>query len=170
MLTSNPSLRSKSQRACIKVAHVEFFQGDARLVPRLCCDCDLWEPRMRNTNLFFSLGRKSKAKEQFYNNDFRKAVVFNSIADALRHLHTSKCKRPHTRFYDVCLWNPTERNKVRTSKQLRFAASTETFNGNQAKKIDKSIVVWQSESTTWCLKSSMLLNVPQTNITQSLHM
>ena len=30
--------------------------------------------------------------EQFYNNDFRKVVVYNSIPYALHNLHTSKCK------------------------------------------------------------------------------
>ena len=34
MLTSNPSIRNKSLRACYKVAHVEMLQGDAPLEPR----------------------------------------------------------------------------------------------------------------------------------------
>ena len=109
------------------------------IFPRGCEACAavmLWLRPMGTENAeyksFFSLGRKSKAKEQFYNNDFRKAVVFNSIADALRHLHTSKCKRPHNRPYNACLWKPAKRKKVQTSKQLRFVSNTETFLWNQA--------------------------------------
>ena len=33
---------------------------------------------------------------------------------------------------DGCLWKPVKRNSARASKQLRFVAITETFNGNQA--------------------------------------
>ena len=31
-----------------------------------------------------------------------------------------------------CLWKPAKHNSVWASKQLRFVAITETFNGNQA--------------------------------------
>ena len=41
-------------------------------------------------------------------------------------------KKPHDRPYSGYLWKPAEPNKVCTSKQLGFVASTETFNGNQA--------------------------------------
>ena len=50
----------------------------------------------------------------------------------LRDLHTSKYKRPRNKPNDGCLWKPAKRNSVRTSKQLRFVAITETYNGNQA--------------------------------------
>ena len=50
----------------------------------------------------------------------------------LRDLHTFKCKRPHDIPYDACLWKLAKHNKGRTSKQLKFVASAETINGNQA--------------------------------------
>ena len=86
--------------------------------------------------------KKSNPKEQFYNNDFMKVVIDNSILDAQRDLHTSKCKRPHNRPYDGCLWKLVERNKVCASK-LWFVASTETFNGNHAKELHYiDVQVW----------------------------
>ena len=42
------------------------------------------------------------------------------------------CKRPRNKPCDTCLWKQAQRNEVRASKQLRSAASTETFNGDQA--------------------------------------
>ena len=41
-------------------------------------------------------------------------------------------QRPRNKPNDGCLWKPAKRNSVRASKQLRFVAITETFNGNQA--------------------------------------
>ena len=96
--------------------------------------CDLWKPRAQDLEkIFFVLQKKrSKTKKQFYNNDFLKVVIYNTIPGALRDLHTSECKRPHNKTYDGCLCKPAERNKAHTSKQLRLAASTKTFNRNQA--------------------------------------
>ena len=95
----------------------------------ICCDCNQWKPRTQCTKqkIFSNLPKKSKAKKNFYSNDFRKVVIYNSAPDALRDFHTSECKRPHNRTYDGCLWKPAEHNKVHTSKQLQLAASTETL-------------------------------------------
>ena len=41
-------------------------------------------------------------------------------------------KRPNNKPNDVCPWEPAKRTGVCASKQLRFVAITETFNGNQA--------------------------------------
>ena len=54
------------------------------------------------------------------------------MPDALRDLHASKYQRPRNKPSDGCLWKPSNRNSVCASKQLRFVAITETFNGNQA--------------------------------------
>ena len=89
MLTSNPSLCNKSLRARSKVARVELLRGVARLVPRCAVDYRNRECRIQKR---FSVLRekKSKTKEQFYNNNFRKVTVYNAIPDALSDLHTSK--------------------------------------------------------------------------------
>ena len=76
--------------------------------------------------------KKSKAKNKKNNDDFRKVDISDEIPDALRDLHASKYKRPRNVPTDRCLWKPAKRNSVRASKQLRFVAITETFNGNQA--------------------------------------
>ena len=48
---------------------------------------------MQNTEQIFCLARKkSKGEEQFYIDDFRKVIIYNSIPDALRDLHAYKCK------------------------------------------------------------------------------
>ena len=44
----------------------------------------------------------------------------------------SKYKRPRNKPNGSWLWKLAKRNSVRASKQLRFVAITETFNGNQA--------------------------------------
>ena len=130
MLTNNLSLRNKSLRARIKVYN--FSEGAQGLYHHM-----LWLRPMETENaeyrkVFCLSEKKSKGEEQFYNDDFRKVIIYNSIPDALRDLHVYKCKRPHNRPYDACLWKPAKRNKVHTSKQLWFVASTEIFNGNQA--------------------------------------
>ena len=67
-----------------------------------------------------------------YYNDFRKVVISSQIRDVLRDLHAFKYKRLGNKPSDVCLLKPAKCNSVRTSKQLRFVATTETFSGNQA--------------------------------------
>ena len=42
---------------------------------------------------------------------------------------------------DGCLWKPVKRNSARASKQLRFVAITEAFNGNQAIQERKSVAI-----------------------------
>ena len=91
---------------------------------RGCCYCNLWKPRTQYTESMFipSGKKKNKTKELFYNNNFRKFIIYNSTPDALHDLHTSECKRPYNRTYDGCLGKPAEGKKVRTSKQLRFVS------------------------------------------------
>ena len=99
----------------------------------ICCESNLWKLRTQYTeSIFCPSEKKTKTKELFYDNDFRKVFVYNSTPDALHDLDTSERKRPRNRTYDGCLWKPAKLNKVRTSKQLRFVANTETFNGNLA--------------------------------------
>ena len=78
--------------------------------------------------------------------------------EALGDLHASKYKRPHKKLNDGCLWKPPKRNNVGASKQLRFVAITETFNGNQPEagrgcvNIDNSLffeVAQQLKTCTW---------------------
>ena len=86
-----------------------------------------------NENIFGSLKKMSKAKnEKKYNDNFRKVVISNLLPDALRDLHASKYKRRRNKPNDGCLWKPAKRNSVCASKQLRYVAITEIFNGNQA--------------------------------------
>ena len=128
MLTSNLSFHNKSLQARKKVAHIELLRG-------LCCGVlSLWPVGTDNAGhkeIFCLLKKRAKLKTKQFN-DFREAVICNSIPDALRDLHTSKYKRPRNKPSDGCLWKPAKRNNVCTSKKLRFVASTETFNGNQA--------------------------------------
>ena len=123
MLTSNPNIRKTNLHARMKVAHFGLFRRAARLVHRyaMTATYENWERRIQKMLSVLQI-TKSKAKE----------LICNSIPEALRDLHTSKCKIPHNRPYDVCLWKPAERNKVPTSKQLRFVVSADTIIGNQA--------------------------------------
>ena len=67
---------------------------------------------MQDTKKIFCSLKKSNAKKQKkYNNNFRKVVIVKPS--------------------DSYPWQPAKCNNVRTSKQLRFVASTETFNENQ---------------------------------------
>ena len=102
----------------------------------LCRDV-LWQwyietNNAKNNKDFLSSEKKSKAKTKNNNDDFRKVVISDWIPDALRDLHASKYKRPRNKPNDGCLWKPANRNSVCVSKQPRFVAITETFNGNQA--------------------------------------
>ena len=112
MPTNNSSLRNKSLRARIKVSHVELFREDARLVLRYAVTVT-YGNRDRKILKIFSALREKRVKPK---NNF------------ITHFYI----RPHNRPYDACLWKPAKHNKVGTSKQLRFVASTETFNGNHA--------------------------------------
>ena len=100
---------------------LNFCEGMQGLC-RDSCNGNLWKPRYKK----FSVLQKNE-QDQGTVFDFRKVVISNSLPDELRDLHTSKHKRPHNRPHDTYL---LKRNKVRTSKQLRFFASAETFNGN----------------------------------------
>ena len=98
----------------------------------ICCNCDLWEPITQDTKKIFCFPKKkSQANDKNYSNDFPKVAICNSIPDALRDSHTSRYKKPRNKPNDGCLWKSAKRNNFRTSKQLRFVASTEAFNENQ---------------------------------------
>ena len=145
MLTSNPSLCNKTCVFASKSHMLSFCEACAAMR----CGCNLCKPRTQYTkNIFWPPEERSKTEEQFYNDDFRKVVIYNSISDALRDLHTSECKRP----YGGCLWKPAVRHKVRTSQQLWFVTSTETFNGNQALNCCICVeICWlQQNRTLWC--------------------
>ena len=113
---------------------LNFSKGVARFVLR-CAVTATYGNRERRIQKYFQFSGKKRAKsrnKEFYNNDCRKVVIYNAAPDTLRDLHTSQCKRSHSRTYDGCLWKPAKRNKVRMSKQLQFVVNTEAFNGNQA--------------------------------------
>ena len=107
VLASNTSLRNKSLRARNKVAYVQLLRRDARLAPRYAVTATYGNRKLRIPKIFSAVRKKkSKTMEQFYNNDFQNVVVSNSIPDALSDLHSSKCKIPHNRPHDACLWKP----------------------------------------------------------------
>ena len=88
-------------KACLletKSHMLNFCEASAAI----CCDCDMWEPITQDTNRF-SVFRKKSSKAQNKKHDFRKVVIFNSIPDALRDLHTSRYKRPRNKPDDGCL-------------------------------------------------------------------
>ena len=63
MITSNTSLRNKSQRARNKIAHVELLQGLARACEAaICSDCDLQKPIMQNTKRISVFRKKENLK------------------------------------------------------------------------------------------------------------
>ena len=68
--------------------------------------------------------------------------------------------KTYNRTYDGCLWKLAKRYNVRTSKQLRFVASTETFNGNQALSTRHSTHVWFK--VTHSLDSTLFGSVQRT--------
>ena len=118
-------------KACV-VATKSHMLNFCEVCAAMCCDCDLWKPIMQETKRFSVLRKKSKAQNKNSNRDFRKVVVSGSIPDGLRDLHTSKYKRLFNKPNDCCLRKLAKRKNVRTSKQLRFVASIETLNENQA--------------------------------------
>ena len=126
-----PALAIKACGLAWKSQMLNFCEGMRGLCPDM-----LWLWLMGTDNaghkIFCLLEKKSKAKNKRYNNVFRNVVIYSTMPDALRDLHTSKYKRPRNKPDDGCLWKRAKRDNVRTSKQLRFVACTETFKGNQA--------------------------------------
>ena len=106
----------------------------------------LWLQPMETENAVYSkdflFKKNSKTKELFYNNNFPKVNIYNSMPNALRDLHTTKYKIPDNRPYDGYLWKPAKCNKIRTSKQLGFVTSTKKFNRNQALKWQTCTGIW----------------------------
>ena len=109
----------------------------------------------------FSVLRKKRAKAKTKKkNDFRNVVISDWIPNAIRNLHASKYKRPRNKPNDGCLWKPAKRNSVRPSKQLRFVAITETFNGNQALEssfITHSVYYSSTQTQNMCRFFALLL-------------
>ena len=131
LLTSNPSLRNKPATSQQSRTCWTFARG-CEACAAICCDCDLWKPITQDTKkIFCPPEKKSKAKNEKYNNDFRKVIASGWIPDALLDLYTSKYKRRRNKPNDGSWWKLAKCNNVHTSKQLRFVASTETINGNQ---------------------------------------
>ena len=128
-VTSNPSLCNKSLRARNKVTHVELLRGLCR---DMLCLWSIETNNAKNQKIFCPPKKRAKLNARKYNDDFRKVVISDYIPNALRDLHASKYKRPCNKPNDGCLRKPAKRNSVRASKQLRFFAFTEIFNGNQA--------------------------------------
>ena len=133
-------------KACVLATKSGMFNF-CEACAAICCESNLWKLRTQYTeSIFCPSEKKTKTKELFYDNDFRKVFVYNSTPDALHDLDTSERKRPRNRTYDGCLWKPAKHNKVRTSKQLRLVASTETFKFKSGLRIrvKKTHVAWFS--------------------------
>ena len=126
MTTSDNSLRNKSLRARSKVAHVELLRG---LVLR-CAVTVIYRNQQRKKPKKSSVFRKIKESQKQKKTTTFGASLFLIESDT--QFNASKYKRPRNKPNDGCLWKPAKRNSVRASKQLRFVAITETFNGNQA--------------------------------------
>ena len=108
IITTIPTFAIKACMLTWKSHMLNFSEG----VRDLSHDM-LWLQPIETNNtesrkIFCFLEKKSKNKEQPYNNDVQKVVVYNSVLDAFCNLHTSKCKRPHNKPYDVCLWKPAK--------------------------------------------------------------
>ena len=130
-----PSLRNKSLCARNKVAHVELFWGDARLVPQCAVTATYVNKTQYMKMIFYPSAENSKTKNYFITTTFRKLLfitqywMWYAIYIPLNTVNLTN--RP----YDACLWNPAKRNKVCKSKQLRFVESAKKFNENQALKV-----------------------------------
>ena len=108
------------------------FARGCKACAAICCDCNLWKPKMQFAEKIFCPPKKWAKQKTKKNNDFRKVIISDQIPDALRDLHASKYNRPRNKPNDGCLWKPVKCRSVRASKQLQFVAITETFNENQA--------------------------------------
>ena len=89
------------------------FVSGCKACATICCDCDLCKPKTQYTeNIFCLADKKSKTKELFWKNSFRKVVISNLISDALCDLHTSESKRPRNRTYDGCLYSRANNSEL----------------------------------------------------------
>ena len=138
--TNNPWLCKKKLCALSKVAHVELFRGVARLVPQ-CAVTAAYGNRERRVQKIFSIFRTKRAKPK---DNFMTTTVGESLFITqcqMRDLHTFKCKRPYNRTYNGRLQKLAEHNQVRTNKQLRFVASTETLLETRLKRDQPSLAL-----------------------------
>ena len=124
-----PTFTTKACKLATKSHMLNFCEGLRGLCRNMLWLWSIETNNSRNKKYFLVPKKRAKPKN---NDDFRKVVISDWIPDALRDLHASKYKRPRNKPNAGCLWKPTKRNGVRASKQLRFVAITETFNGNQA--------------------------------------
>ena len=101
----NPSQPSQQKPACSHQSCTCLtFPRGCEACAAICCEYNLLKPRKQKAKITFCFPeQKSKTKEQFNNNKFRKVVVSNSIPHELIDLQTFKCKRSHNRPYDACL-------------------------------------------------------------------
>ena len=133
MITSDPSLCNKSLRARNKVAHVELLRGFARPVLRYSVTVT-YRNQQRRTQKRFSVFRKKRAKLK--TKDI--TTTFGKSLFLTKHrIRYAIYMPPNTKVLlnkpnNGCRRKTAKRNDVRTSKQLRFVAITERFNGNQA--------------------------------------
>ena len=127
MITSNHSLRNKSLRA-----YVELLQGGVRLVQQQAVTVN-YGNRLRKTQKRFSVLRKKRAKlkAKKITTTFGKSLFLTQYRMRYPIYMPPNTKDLAVKPIDGC-WKPAKRKHARASKQLRFAASTETFNGNQA--------------------------------------
>ena len=133
MITSDHSLCNKILRGRNKVAHAELLRGLARPVLRYAVTVTYKNQQRKKQKRFSVLRKKSKAKnKKIITTSFGKSLFLIKYRMRYAIYMPPKDKRPRNKPNDGCLWKPTKRNSVRASKQLRFVAITETFNGNQA--------------------------------------
>ena len=148
---------SRQKPACSKKSRTRWtFARGCKASAAICCDCDLRQPITQDTEKIFCPPKK---RAWLKTKHIRKVVIFISIPDALSDLHTFKYKRPRTKSNDGCLWKPTKRNNFRTSKQLRFVASTETIRCHHMHYLENllGLVVVHREVTFWPVSSLWLM-------------
>ena len=80
MISSDPSLRNKSLRACNKVAHVKLLRWLARPVPRYAVTVIYRNQQRKKQKRFSVLRKKEQSQKQKKNNDdFQKVVIYNKM-------------------------------------------------------------------------------------------
>ena len=123
MITCEPSLHNKSMRARNKVAHVELLRGLARPVPRYAVIVT-YRNQQRKKLKRLSVLRKKRAKLKTRNIKTFGKSLFKTKYRMRYAIHMP----PNTKDQTMVAYG----NRQNASKQLRFVAITETFNGNQA--------------------------------------
>ena len=135
MLTNNPSFCNKSLHARMKVALVELFRGDMRLFSQCAVTATQWKPRTQDTEKIFCPPQKKRPMQKnnfIITTTFRKSLFIPQYRMRYAIYIPLNAKDHAIGLTMIAYRNRQKRNKVCTNKQLRFVASIEILNGNQA--------------------------------------